>query len=1641
MKDIYLYELPASPVNPPVKTKKQSLPFLELSWEDFERLTLRYAEISGGVENTARLYGAKGQKQEGIDIYVRNNSRPQYSVYQCKRYIKYTVTNVKKAITDYKKGEWYSKSEAFYLCAACDLSDKNISDEIERQKKILNKDNKELYILDLISFSSELKAHPKIVYDFFGPNWANAFLGKQQCLSLENRLTTEDITQLRSKLGIFYKSLFDIHEGSIVNLSGDNSIPDFEQRYIIPDIDQNIQLSGTLDQQSTIPETPLISLDLIDDIGNHVNDLKDVKSKHFDVNTTIEQRVSALEWLSSEKNCVLVGGPGSGKSALLKYIVLLLLDVYHIEDAKFNQSKRKLIPVWLPFGFWTSLLDTNPNIGLIEAIKHFFKGHDRLDLWPIIQKALNDKRLFLLVDGLDEWSDEDSAAICFQKLTVFTKTHGISTIFSSRPNSIERLGIVESQWSIAKLSGLSDKQMSMLINICIEHRIKNIENIDSRFVDKQIQKEVNELNSEILGNVDLKELSSIPLMIYMLIHLKTKNISLPHSKFSVYKELVSDLVKMQPKRRKKAAQVLSRSHSFNDNELFELFAMLAFEMHKNHSHGAMSVDLANNYLAEYLGNPSLSFGFNRRDAKNSADDILHLGEDDIGIIVKTSPDEIGLFHRSFQEFLAAYYIASLSSDMQKELLSMHMSDSQWRDIFICLFALIQKNSDIEDLIGYVQTIPKTDIERLSVEIFLAQIAFGDNKCSAGTAKNIAKNVNKKIFDGSYYKPQRFKLLDIALSGYNSSKLQPLVKSLIDSAYPSNTRWISGVIDSASKFWPKDLLTLKFILKGMKSEDIYTLKSSSRALVNNYRGDERVLDELYNLFSVSTNRHQRLCISETIFRGWSQNKLSKTLYNSLKTSQDPVEKLLCILYDSLNGKVSKSAKDYLVSFASMHSYNFTWEPIVKECLIRDFDSDNDLRDLCIQRVFHNYSGLDNNLGFDVAIEYLLTCHWDDDILIDLIINDFKSEHPALSFRMSGEGKWDVIGKIMNKSKPVRLQVEEWIIKKGKIETTAYFYLKSEEGKKYLVKELTSAGSFPHWPAHALIKNWGMKDQSVKKAIKNTISKSSISASQIAFLYPKIFDKKECGEKLLELIGNRFQPKKRYDFILQAILNNNYSKEYIWSAYEKLKNIEFKDDSNTSGKWLLLYFNEHINKQLISDLAKEYITKRDGNLDLIARLFCNDNDIRSHIVGAGSKLEKSLRINIAHFLKSRNYDDYCFSKLKDYDLDHNPSVKIISSVGYYSSPLLDVSAENEETVLTRLSSDIIAGGMDHTERNQAALSGFIELGKLEDILSIKQPWKSDGMIGIDLNRGLDSNEYFLSYITENWDYISSVLKENALKIFNHTNDKSLSFLSLLSPYISKESTLFDEVVKKVSEGKEVDEVEDRLLHSLSKLLPKSNILLELSLKSLGFKKNGNHRTNHRESLVALDILEGHFYQSEMAIQMIEGHIKHPSVRDDVLLATMHALGMHDHEKAREINKRLKDKSVWIPLIALSIANPSKKTEDQVDEILKATNYLFKAPSNYSVYFYKKIIGAVASNPDLLVRLESEVTSTKDIQKSIFMLQILTAIKGASKELISMVMAAYSMQGRRKFAETIFDITIGEFVPPQYSLLKLIHNPSSF
>ncbi|RWB74595.1 MAG: hypothetical protein EOQ50_14880 [Mesorhizobium sp.] len=162
------------------------LPFLGLSWEDFERLCRRLAEASGDVER-AWAYGTRGQKQYGIDLLVRRTD-DSYEVWQTKRYKKAIAGDVAAALEIFLKHPWAEKAKRFVLVFACALEETKVVESIEDAGTNLSSKGIGFDPLDAVRLTQRLIPHPEIVDDFFGRSWVEKVCPREALTRLAARI-------------------------------------------------------------------------------------------------------------------------------------------------------------------------------------------------------------------------------------------------------------------------------------------------------------------------------------------------------------------------------------------------------------------------------------------------------------------------------------------------------------------------------------------------------------------------------------------------------------------------------------------------------------------------------------------------------------------------------------------------------------------------------------------------------------------------------------------------------------------------------------------------------------------------------------------------------------------------------------------------------------------------------------------------------------------------------------------------------------------------------------------------------------------------------------------------------------------------------------------------------------------------------------------------------------------------------------------------------------------------------------------------------------------------------------------------------------------------------------------------------------
>ena len=252
-------------IAPPPVTRTQVLPFEHLAWENFERLCLRLALGHGTIESSidhdhgdgetrrlsahdasnGRLYGSRGQKQHGIDLYVRLSasldeggiSERVYLTLQSRRIASLSAAGLRKAVSEFLAGTWASVSRVFVYAVSLSAVRTQLADEIKTQTERLHRVGIDFEVWDAELLSPRLKHQPLLVDDFFGRAWVEEFCGHDAAEVLGTRLDAQQIGALRDQLGSFYTSFFNITDSGMAALQNVEAPQlDFRQRFVLPDV-------------------------------------------------------------------------------------------------------------------------------------------------------------------------------------------------------------------------------------------------------------------------------------------------------------------------------------------------------------------------------------------------------------------------------------------------------------------------------------------------------------------------------------------------------------------------------------------------------------------------------------------------------------------------------------------------------------------------------------------------------------------------------------------------------------------------------------------------------------------------------------------------------------------------------------------------------------------------------------------------------------------------------------------------------------------------------------------------------------------------------------------------------------------------------------------------------------------------------------------------------------------------------------------------------------------------------------------------------------------------------------------------------------------------------------------------------------
>lgn len=1620
----YLTTPASSNILPPVTTSGQELPFGELAWEDFEKLCLRLARAESDIEH-CQLYGTRGQDQFGIDIYARLRNAKGYVVYQCKRVENFGPADIKDAVKKFLSGEWAQKASTLVLCTSESLVPRTRANELEKQTRELKDKGVSLIPWDADQLSLMLKDYPKIVHDFFGKPWVERFCGQEAVSALRNRLDALQVTEFRQKLGRFYTHVFNINDPGIeTGSSTDIRLLPVDRRFILPDVElrQSVPVSlASADvpaAQDTAEQFQRISPISFE------KPFSNLTSHSRKTSTTIVQRSSVDRWLANAENSIVLGAPGSGKSTLLRFLIIDLLK----EEPQLGILAEKwgnYLPVWVPFPAWTEKIRHQPECSLADLLMTYLRGWCEERLWPLLAQALEDERLLLVVDGLDEWSDEASAKQAVDKLQVFIAQRALPAIVASRPHGFAKLGWQKTGWQTAHLAGLTSDQQKEFAKVWFTHRalVLNQPATQAPLIADQ---EAESFISELAENANLRELATIPLLLGIFIYFRFRNSRLPQNRFEAYERMVEQLISEHPSNRQRAAQITDRSNELNTVEIRDILGMLAFELQSNETSGVIDKDRAQNLVKHYLEDAEYGLGLEHSRAVTLSRGFLEIGQNTLGVLVERTSIDLGFFHRTFQEHLAAYWISRMPSSKQLELVKDACANPQWREVILALCYMTHRLEDVKALVEAIifcrSSTPQAN--RYPIQQLLAEIAFGNFNCPTLLARQLAREIFEEIELGSWMS-HRASLLRHALSGLRTTTLRDIVRAKVRGWLPCY-RSRMRLLDALSA-WELSSKLKDCFFRNLHDEELSNRRAAAAGIVRVGSANESIGERLARLAASSVDREPRVASIEALFKGWPAHPGLTKILDQARLSNSPELRLIGVLgriwiqihteddldellrlsrtvslyrsEDIVSGLISgwpASLKVKLACFDALEHKvpgDGLMDPgFAEEVLVRGFPRDDEVADALIERAARE--------GGSFLISFFRSSSF--------LVSNFKG-HPKLS---------KVIDERFVAGQAAYNYRESWRL----AEVSA-----SDTAKSYLVNELRSGPI--QWPAKILLETWGMTDPAVAAELIAIADGPSNEASMIANLIPRIVGDKSLAQKrLLQLLQDPLANDVRSILKGLKLLGATEQDSEVLSII--LRQIETRGEP----------FREEIIGHLIGNycsdsrvrkIAIEELRNRRHTVEVIASVYPNDEGMAADIFDMAAPLPASLRLSVVSDPSIVTADSaFALEVLSKWDADSDEEVKTEASIRYYA---LKRSTEvGMEAELTKLRTTLSALGFDYEERRQAAFAGLVGLRRIDVIKECEA--EGSGLLG----SGLHPNLSLVKCILQNWNLLKEQLGENFLQeLFGFESDRLQlwsGFCPMLSEYESPRAELLD-LLSMHSERKSTVEI----LQFLSKLRSHRWLFLEYLLEAVYPSET---RDPGLRAIIAAEMLGEHFAgDAEVYAKLGAKIYENPRpwffiAKGAIMIALCEGWPNSDLVD-RVLNEvRSAGPSVQLTIGVWTLLCAKGSTEGVARSFEHILHNYTDPNSAWDPHWARPIIRRLRADPDLFQQLESRLKTSPTQTEKVTIAKMLAAAKGASADLKCWATDEIEWQYNGGSSPEIgADLLVGEFRPVAHALLEIL------
>ena len=433
---------------------------------------------------------------------------------------------------------------------------------------------------------------------------------------------------------------------------------------------------------------------------------------------------SPLQALLSARRVVLLGAPGSGKSTVLRYIV-----VNAAESLLRGQpiSADTPLPYFCPLGRVAQELTDNPREDLEVLINCMLRpmagvGVLTDEIRHEVRPFLHAGSVLLCFDGLDEVSGtvkrsrsgqrslRQRLADAIQRLAEALPRAVIMVTCRTKPYQQAAAWQLRDGWTTRTIAPMSFGQVRHFVKTWYVQAGQR-----SKFYSiAQAEQRAIRLSKALESRPKLQEVTTSPLLLTMLALLDYNNKQLPEKRVDVYEELVKllldrwETLRSDGQRpRETISERLELPH-LTGEQIRRVVHELAYEAHRGavDGRGVISGERLRAHLDDFFArqiDPENPRRVSREEKVRRSALFEQLLRDETGLIQEEDDETYVLPHLTFEEYLCACHLASSE---QPYLVYKHWSESsdRWREVILLLMGRLLHQEKYLMAAAWLQTL-------------------------------------------------------------------------------------------------------------------------------------------------------------------------------------------------------------------------------------------------------------------------------------------------------------------------------------------------------------------------------------------------------------------------------------------------------------------------------------------------------------------------------------------------------------------------------------------------------------------------------------------------------------------------------------------------------------------------------------------------------------------------------------------------------------------------------------------------------------------------------------------------------------------------------------------------------------------------